>query len=241
MRRTIVERRDIVRAYIKNHPGCTCKQIRKDTKLRIERIYSNLTEAYGDANVALSKNLTRRNKEQQKFNIINYIKDHPGCSIPEIRMNTRANVTRLFRNAKTAYHFAGVDYPKREITSGVADPRVVKRCLSFEKNILSLLGTLGNVKPKVRCTSGIVDCLFHYNNKDYVVEVKDFRSRNNITMSQIKQLVRYLKELDIKNGIIICPKESFPKRKNGRNLYIEDLKIKILSEEDLRGRSIKEI
>lgn len=60
-------------------------------------------------------------------------------------------------------------------------------------------------------------------------------------MHEIKQLLRYMISLKIKDGILICPKESFPKRKNSRNIYIDGLRIKILSEEDIRGRSIKEI
>ncbi len=240
-RSTIIEKRKIICEFIRNNPDCTCKQIKKATKLKIERVYPSLRDAYKEVGIDLPKSLTRRNRDKQINEVLNYIRKCPGCTIPEIRKSINVNVARLFKNIKSAYNLAGIDYPKREVTLGVADPEVVKRCLRFEKEIISLLSILGDVRPKVRCVSGIIDCLFHYNNQDYVVKVKDFRSRNNITMSQIKQLVRYLQELNIKKGIIVCPKESFPKRKNGRNLYIEDLKIMILSDEDLRGRSIKEI
>ena len=69
--------------------------------------------------------------------------------------------------------------------------------------------------------NGRVDCIFTYNKKIFVVEIKDFRSNHNITMSEIKQLIRYMKSLKINDGLLICPKESFPKRKNSRNLYID--------------------
>lgn len=47
-----------------------------------------------------------------------------------------------------------------------------------------------------------------------------------------------MKALNYKKGLIVCPKESFPKRKNSRNIYIESMIILIVSEEDLRGCSI---
>ena len=241
MNKTIEEKKKILREYIQAHPNCTSKQIKKATKFKIERIYSNMIEAYNDANVSLSKNLTRRSKEKQKSDIIDYIRKNPGCSVPEIRAKTGVNVTRLFESIINAYQFAGVKYPQRDFTKGVVNPVVVNRSLNFEKEVINQLKTIGEVRPKVRTKTGIVDCILNYKNKDYVVEVKDFRSRNNITMSQIKQLIRYLKELNLKNGLIICPKDSFPKQKNERNLYIGGLKIMILSDEDLRGRSIKEL
>ena len=58
-------------------------------------------------------------------------------------------------------------------------------------------------------------------------------------MTYIKQLMKYMKSIDCKNGILVCDKKRFPKRKNERYIYKEDLFIQILSEEDLRGRSIK--
>ena len=57
-------------------------------------------------------------------------------------------------------------------------------------------------------------------------------------MVELKQLMKYMKSLGCQRGIIVCPKESFPKRKNSRNVYKDNLTIQILSEEDLRGRSI---
>lgn len=49
-----------------------------------------------------------------------------------------------------------------------------------------------------------------------------------------------MKSLSNKNGIMICPKDKFPKRNLGRNVYIDDMEITFLSEEDLRGRRIKD-
>jgi hypothetical protein len=57
-------------------------------------------------------------------------------------------------------------------------------------------------------------------------------------MSELKQLKKYMESLEITKGILVCPKSSLPKRKNGRNVYIENLSLFITTEEAIRGRSI---
>ena len=234
------KKREIVRQYIHNNANCTYRDIKRDTKIKIERIYRNMKEAYKDANVKLSKNLTKRNIGEQKRDVLSFIKNNPVCTVTEIKNKTKVNVHRVLGSIVTAYEAAGIKYPEKEVTSGVMNPFVLERCNKFEKRIIKLLGNLGEIKPKVRTTAGITDCLFKYNNEVFVVEIKDFRGKNNITMFEIKQLVKYMRALNHKKGLLICPKGSFPKRKNSRKLYIDDQIIKILSEEDLWGRSIKD-
>ena len=231
----INHKRKIVVDYIQKNPGCTCKNIKKDTKIKIERIYNSLKDAYREANVNLSKSLTKRNLSNQKADVIKFIKKNPECSVSEIQNNTKVNVSRTFGSIINAYESAEVTYVQKEITHGVRNPVVAKRCRDFEKEITNLLRRIGEVKPKVRTPSGIVDCTLKCEDKEYIVEIKDFRGKNNITMHELKQLIRYMKELNCKNGLLICPKESFPKRKNSRNIYIDGLSLRILSKEDLYG------
>lgn len=234
----IEKKRKIIRQYIKNNPSCTYRDIKKNTKIKVERIYTNMADAYKDGNVKLSKNLTKRNKEQQKRDVVDFIKNNPLCSVTEIQNSTKVNIIRIFGSIINAYTAAGIPYPLKAVTSGVMDPSVIKRCNKFEKTIFCLLENLGKVKTKVRISGGIIDCIFTCKNKDYVVEIKDFRGKNNITMSEIKQLIRYMRSLKQNEGLIICPKKSFPKRKNSRNIYIDNLHIQIISQEDLWGHSI---
>ena len=208
------KKRIIVRNYIRNNPFCTYRNIKYNTKIKIERIYKNMMEAYQDAKVPPSKNLIKRNKKEQMKDVINFIKNNPLCAITEIQNKTKVNVERVFGSIITAYKLANVSYPKREIKDGVMNPYVIKRCNKFEKRIIKLLSKLGKVKSQIRIPKGIVDCLFEYNNETFVVEIKDFRGKNNITMFELKQLIRYMKNLKHKKGLLIYPKESFPKRKN---------------------------
>ncbi len=230
-----MEKRAIVRDYIQKHPQCSGKEIKVNTKLKVERIYTSLREAYLDAEVNLSKSLTRRNLETQKNDVIQFIKENPKCTIPEIRKNVRVNITRVFGDIISAYKKANVDYPFRERIRGVANPAIVQRSLEFERRMIYLLSKIGSVQSKVRTKAGIADCVFRQNGTTYIVEVKDFRGGRNITQSQIKQLMKYMVALECNNGLLVCPRESFPKRKNNNNLYIDGLKIKIISEEEIQS------
>ncbi|MBT6869098.1 hypothetical protein HOA65_03530 [archaeon] len=232
------KKKEIIKFYIRKNPNCTYKEIRRHTKIKVERIYKNMKEAYIDAGVKLSKNLLKRNELQQRKEVVKFIKNNPTCTVSEIQIKLRVNIPRLYGSIINAYESAETNYPEREIDYGVRNPKVIKRCKIYESKVIKYLEKLGDVKPQVRVKNKIIDCLFCYNKKKFVVEIKDFRSRNNITKSQIKQLEQYMKLVGINNGLIICPKESFPKRNNHRNIYIENLNIKILSDEDIRGRSI---
>jgi len=227
------EKKKILIAYIRKNPNCTYLDIKNNTKIKVERLYKNMGAAYRAANVKLSKSLSRRNRQQQKREIIEYIQNNPGCTVTDIQENIHVCLPRLFRTIENAYRCAGIEYVPRNIVSGVASNIIVNRCIAYERKIVDILSGLGKVRSKVRTQNGIADCTLELNGINYVVEVKDFRARNNITQTQIKQLIRYMKALKYKNGLIICPKESFPKRKNSRNITVNDFKINIMSEEDL--------
>jgi transposase len=182
--KNIQERRKIVRDYISKNPGCTYLDIRKNTKIKAERIYKNMGEAYCDASLELSKNLTKRKKEEQKQAILQFIRNNPTSTVTEIQNKTKVNVPRLFGSIMAAYEAAGMPYIDREVTWGVVNPRVIKRCNKFEKK--------------------------HHQT------VRKFRGENNVTMHEIKQLIKYMKALHYNHGLLICPEESFPKRKNRR-------------------------
>lgn len=223
----------IVENYIRHNPNCTYNDIKRDTKIKIERVYKGMREAYKAADVSFSRNLTKRNLELQKHAVVNFIRNHPCCTVTEIQNNTRVCIPRVFGSILNAYRAADVPYEKKEITSGVQNPFVVKRCHAYEKQVVRHLKHFGRVAYHVRTPAGTVDCLFVHNDKTFVVEIKDFRARNNITMSQLKQVIRYMDALNCEYGLLVCPKESFPKRKNGRNVRIGKKEIIILSLEDL--------
>jgi hypothetical protein len=233
-------KRENARGFIRKNPRCTYMDIKRATKMKIERIYQNMKEAYTDAQVPFSPSLIERNKEEQKQDIIEFVRKNPNCTVSDIHREVGVNVIRLFGSIKRAFREAKIAYPMREMNRGVANPEIAARSRKFEREILSLFARLGRVTPHLKAPSGIIDFMFEQGNEKYIVEVKGFRGCKNITISQLKQLAKYMKELNCRKGILVCPKESFPKRKHGRNVYIDGLEIRIISEEDVRGRSIKE-
>lgn len=236
----IKKKRTMVENYIRQHPNSTWAEIQKQTRIKLERVYTSLREAYIRAGVPLSPSLSKRSKQEQVRDVLQFIREHPGCTVTDIQQSKRVCLFRLFGSITKAYEAAGVHYNAKQVTFGIQNPAIAKRSKKYEKKIISLLREIGTVQHHVRTKRGIADCLFTYFGQKFVVEVKDFRARNNITMSQIKQLLRYMDELQCQHGLLICPKSSFPRRKNGRNVYKGAKAITILSVEDLRGRGIKD-
>lgn len=234
----MLSKRSIIRAYIKKNPSCTYRDIRRDTKIKVERVYSSMIAAYEDAEVPLPNNLKKLNFEDQRNKVICYIRSNPDCTVTDIRDKLSINVSRVFGKIEHAFKLANVTYMKKLSTSGVQNTEVLRRCKLFEENIIKRLRFIGDVQAQVRIHKMIIDCILTYKNVKYVVEIKDFQSRNNITKSQIKQLLIYMDLTGISRGILICPKNSFPKRKNGRNLYIEGKNIKIVSIEEIEDGGV---
>src|SRR3989344_4996405 len=50
-----------------------------DSKIKVERLYNSMLEAYKDAGVKPFRNLIRRKIEQQKNDVVKFIKNNPGC------------------------------------------------------------------------------------------------------------------------------------------------------------------
>lgn len=231
------EKRGLVRECIRQNPTCTYMDIKRATKIKIERIYRNMADAFLDAGVPLPDYLKKRSLFAQKQAVASFIRKNPCCSVTDIVRSVGVNVSRVFSGIMEAYAFAGCDYPERQ-QSGVVHVKIAKRCRSFEMEMIDLLKFCGIVKPKVKCSAGIVDCVLECGTISIVVEIKDFRARNNITMSQLRQLAGYMHAMRSEYGLLICPKSALPKRKNGRNVYIGNLNLLVITAEELRGRSI---
>jgi len=102
------EKRKIVRKYIQTNPTCTYLDIRRDTRIKVERIYKNMGAAYKDAGVVFSKNLTRRSIIEQKREVISFIQNNPNCSVIDIQKQTRVSMGRVFGGIVNAYKEADV-------------------------------------------------------------------------------------------------------------------------------------
>ena len=88
---------------------------------------------------------------------------------------------------------------------------------------MRLLGKLKLIKTKRR----IADIILERNERKIVIEIKDYQLKN-ISISQIKQLNKYLEDINSDMGILICHKK--PKRDR---FLIGKNRIFILEEQEL--------
>ncbi len=106
-------KKNILLNYIKRNPNATYNQIRKDIKIKVERVFPGMMkEAWKAAGVPFSKALSKRSRDEQIKDVISFIKENPGCNVTEIQKATKVTIPRVFGSIINAYGVAGVDYPK---------------------------------------------------------------------------------------------------------------------------------
>ena len=106
-----------------------------------------------------------------------------------------------------------------------------KRAYAFENEILQILKRQGEVIKYYKTRKGVADGLLKIGPKKYVIEIKDYQSRNNITLSEIKQLHRYIEGVEnCCDGVLITHDMSKGKR---RKLYIDGNEIRIITREEI--------
>ncbi len=217
--------------YLRKNPTATYIQIKTDTKIKIERLYSGgIKEAFKEANVPLHGYLLRRNKKQQKLDVLEFIKSNPGCTVVEIYSVCKVWPARIFGSIEKAYELAGEKYPKRTVPSTV-NKEIRKRAYAFEDKVIKRLNLLGETVKYFRTNNGVADVLLKTGPKRYIIEIKDYRSKNNITMSEIKQLNRYIEGTEkCCDGFIVTNPGSKGKRSK---LYIDGNEISIITFDEI--------
>jgi hypothetical protein len=217
--------------FLKKNPKATHSQIRKETKIKPNRVFEGgLKEAYQESNIPLPKPLLRRTKEEQIRDVLEFIKSNPTCTVLDILKVTRVSVPRMFKTMKKAYRMAEEKYPKRE-GSSVVNSKIKKRAYQFENYVLDLLSFFGEVNKQYKNPSGFADGLITINNQLFVIEIKDYRARNNISLHEVKQVNRYIEAIDNCNrGVLITHANSKGKKDK---FYIGGNKIDIISLEEI--------
>jgi hypothetical protein len=103
---------------------------------------------------------------------------------------------------------AGIKYPFEERKLfGTALIEIKKRAKDFEKEISEKLVKYGSVNRYVKTRRGVADIVLERKNKKIVIEIKDYQQKE-ISISQVKQLNKYLEDLNCRVGLLICHKKS---------------------------------
>ncbi|MDP3918392.1 MAG: hypothetical protein Q8Q35_00615 [Nanoarchaeota archaeon] len=180
----------------------------------------------------LPKQLLRKNKKEQIQAVLECIKSNPGCTVTDIYNITSVWPAKVLGSIKEAYNLAKVEYPQcRNNMSSSVNSAIRKRAYAFEDTVIDMLKTNGKVTKYYRTKYGVADALVEVDEKRYIIEIKDYRSKNNITLSEIKQANRYIEGTkNCFHGIIITHPESKGKRSK---VYIDGNEISIISYKEI--------
>lgn len=178
--------------------------IKKTDYTNFYRLFNNIEDAYNQANIKIINGNTKRTKKIQE-NIINYIKENPNCTQRDINKNCKTHVQEHFKGGIIeAYKLAKVNYPYERLTLyGTAKKEIKKRARDFEEDIAIKLSGFGKVNKLVKTKRGVADIILERKSQKIVIEIKDYQKKE-ISISQIKQLNKYLEYTNQGIGILIC-------------------------------------
>jgi len=226
-RKTSERKKEIIK-LVRDNPLITISEIFLKTRSQPYHLFKNMKEIYAEAGVkAIDRSAKRGIKKKNQ--VINFIKNNPLATQREINEGCKTHVQNLFTNGIfEAYKGAGIQFPfERLRLYGVALKKIKKRAKDFEDRISVKLSGYGKVNRLVRTKRGIADVIFERKGKKVIIEIKDYQAKE-ISISQVKQLNKYLEDCNCNVGILICHK----KPKKDRFLIGEN-KILVLEESSL--------
>ena len=147
----------------------------------------------------------------KQIKVITFIKENPFATQREINKFCKTHVQFIFgRGIFEAYERAGVQFPfERLKLHGSAIKGIKDDARLFEEEIARKLSGYGSVNRTVRTKRGFADIIFERKGKKVAIELKNYKS-HEISISQVKQLNKYLEDMGSNLGFLICLRK--PKR-----------------------------
>ncbi|MFH1585602.1 MAG: hypothetical protein ABIB79_02460 [archaeon] len=228
-KRTREEKRKQIIKTIKENPLLNTIELQKKTKTQPYHFFKNINEIYKEAGIKPLKRTEKRGLKK-KQEIIKFIKENPLATQREINKKCKTHVQDLFnKGIFDAYKEAGVKFPfERLKLYGTVLKNIKKRAKDFEDKIAVHLSGYGIVNRLVKTKRGVADIIFERKGKKVVIEIKDYQNKD-ISISQIKQLNKYLEDCECELGVLICKKK--PKKDR---FLIGKNKIIVLEESQLK-------
>ncbi|RLG15975.1 hypothetical protein DRN69_02120 [Candidatus Pacearchaeota archaeon] len=227
-KRTKEEKKKEILDLVKRDPLVSITEIISSVKTQPYRFFKNINGIYEKAGVKKIKGKDKRRiKKQNK--VIEFIKQNPLATQREINKKCNTRVQDIFDGGIfEAYKRARIKFPfERLKLYGVGLEKVRNRAKSFEEELSIKLSGYGKVNRLVKTKRGFADIIFERKDKKIVIEIKDYQNKE-ISISQIKQLNRYLEDCNSNVGFLICRKK--PKRDK---FLIGKNKIFVLDESEL--------
>lgn len=223
------KRKEIIN-LVKKNSQITLNEIIEKTGIKNPlKLFKNFDEIYQKIGVQkISGGQKRTLKIKNK--VISFIKLNPLATQREVNAFCRTHVQDVFNDGIfEAYDLAGVKYPfERLKLYGVGLKKIRERAKIFEEKIALKLSGFGAVNRLIKTKRGVADIVFERNGKKAIIEVKDYRAKE-ISISEAKQLNKYLEDFGCNLGFIICHKK--PKRNKflmdkNRIIVLEELELK---------------
>ena len=223
------EKREEIIRIIRENPYITLTELIAKTKIKNPyKLFKNFADIYKKADIKI-KTPSEKIRNRKTKQVINFIKMNPLATQREINKACKTKIQEILKEGIfEAYQKAGVDYPfERRKIHGTALNDIKKRAKDFEEEIAIKLSGYGKVNRLVKTKRGVADIILERNNKKIIIEIKDYQLKD-ISISQIKQLNKYLEDCDSNTGILICHNK--PKRDR---FLIDKNQIFILEEQEL--------
>jgi len=201
------EKRKKILELLRGNPLMSLEEIGEITRTHPHSLFNNTKEMYGAAGIRYVSRSEKR-ITKKKMGVINYIKNNPFATQREINAGCHTSVQHIFKTGIfEAYKQAGVPFPfERLRVHGSAIKSIRKEAQDFEDKIADSLRAYGAVNQLVRTKTGRADVILERNGRRVVVEIKNYKS-HEISLSEIKQLNRYLVDVGTNLGFLICVKK----------------------------------
>jgi len=206
---------------VRDNPSMSLKEISGKLRIHPYVLFKNIKEIYSLAGVNyLGKGAKRRMKKQ--FAVIEYIKNNNFATQREINNSCKTHVQLLFKKGIfEAYERAGISFPYERLRlHGTAIKAIKDNARMFEEEIAKKLSGYGTVNRLVKTRRGFADIILERKGRKVAIELKNYKS-HEISISQVKQLNKYLEDITSNLGFLICLKK--PKRDSflmGKNKII---------------------
>ena len=227
-KRTREDKQKEIIKLVKNKPEITLQDISQELKINPYKIFKNFKEIYNQAGIEnISKGRKRAIKKRKL--IIGFIKKNHFATQREINKQCKTKVQELFNaGIFEAYKEAGIQFPFERLNfHGSAIKSIKQKADDFEKEIAQKLSGYGRVNRLIKTKRGIADIIFERKGKKVVFEIKDYNV-HEISISQIRQLNKYLEDIGCNLGILVCHKK--PKKDsfligNNQIIILEDYEL----------------
>ncbi len=189
---------------VKKNPFIKASEIESKLNIKLLNFFKNFEGIYEIAGMRkMSQGERIRNRKKER--VINFIKQNPLATQREINRFCKTHVQDLFKKGIfEAYKKAKIKFPYERLKLyGTALKNIKKRARNFENKVAVNLSGYGNVNRLIKTKREFADIIFERKGKRIVVEVKDYKSKE-ISISQIRQLNKYLEDCNCNLGILVC-------------------------------------